>query len=324
VELVSILFHLARAPEYSRPAGTPYHQAVDEHFGPFQAHPAVAATRALRAEHGISHNAPIDLAVLLDPGKLEPNVPLDEAERDLDKRWRGVDLGDYLPKVRDFAAASGFAAFFAAQEPYRRRVEERLAQAIADHGILTWFEGALGPIAAEVHLVPGLLTGPWSYEATAHDANGRHVYEVVELERPDRSGLPTPTTTTLDLIVHEMAHSYVNPHVERQRAAYSVAVPLFERIAPLIAGQGYTTWQLLVEESLVRAVTVWWTYQRLGPDAAHALDVEQQHSGFQWIAALAAVLMKLAEPGGPVRLDEATPTLAAFFADLSERARASI
>jgi Domain of unknown function (DUF4932) len=325
VELISVLFHLAGSPEYAHPFDTPYRRAVDEHFAAFRGHPAVAATRALRAEHGISHNAPISLAVELDADRLVPEEALDapEVADDLDRRWRGVAIGAYLAQVRGFRAATGFDGFFASQAAYARRVEDRLARTIGDQQIAAWFESMFGPTGADVHLVPGLLTGPWNYEATTHDADGKHVYEVVEIEHVDEHGLPVPTDTTIDLIVHEMAHSYVNPVIEHHGDQFGVAAPVFDLLAEAMRRQGYGSWKTMVEESLVRAITILFVRERRGLDAARAMTHQEEQRGFQWIAGLSGLLLSMSEVTRPFALERKVPELAAFFEDLARRATRS-
>src|SRR5438105_347839 len=105
-----------------------------------------------------------------------------------------------------FAGGKGYNAF---DTPYRRAVDK-------------WF----APFVE-----PGLLTGPWNYDATAHDACGRRwVYQVVELEGAETNqGLPKPTHTTTELVAHEMSHSFVNPVVERHEdVLVPAAQPLFD------------------------------------------------------------------------------------------------
>lgn len=63
VELLCIVNRPAGAREYCQAPDGPYTRVVDERFGPFRDYAAVAATRSLRAESGISFDAPPSLAV---------------------------------------------------------------------------------------------------------------------------------------------------------------------------------------------------------------------------------------------------------------------
>lgn len=324
IELFSILFHLIGSPEF-QPFATSYLRAVDEHFAPFREHPAALATRELRATYGIGHNAPIGLAVFLDAASLQPIVSLTTAE-DLDARWQKVPVAAYLEKVRSFASESRFSEFFASQGDYIAGVERRLEQALLPQGIETWFAGFLGSYpGTRFTVVPGLLTGPWSYEASMHDAAGRErVYQVVELEGVDENGLPVPTVLTTDLIVHELAHSYVNPIVEHHAEEFKAAEALYVQVQAVMEKQRYTSWKILVQESLVRAITVLYIRDRQGVMAASEAIYKELQQGFSWITELAKQLaeMRAVSVGKPINLGEKVPTLAALFAAWAQAAAA--
>jgi hypothetical protein len=304
VELLSIVFHLARAPGFGQTFETPYQRAVDEHFGRFVDHRAVLESRRLLAERHISYNAPIDLAVYLG------------AEKDLDERWRGVAIDDYLDAVSAFAAETSFDAFFADQGTYYEAVEQRLAEAVDGQGIEAWFAERFGPRETlDFVVVPGLLTGPYSFGASAHDPEGaEHVYQVIGLENVDERGLPAPTSTTGDLIVHEMAHAYINPFVDRHREALVAAAgALFGRVAAAMRRQAYNSADLMVAESLVRAVVILFIRDRRDRVASEVAVQIQQRRGFVRIDELVDLLAELAD-AGPLDLDGALERLVDIFA----------
>lgn len=308
VELISILFRLAEAREYRMAAPTlPYGLAVDRHFGRFREHPAVAATRRLHDQAGIGFDAPMSLAIHLD-GRLH----LLGARSALDRRWQKVAVGDYLAQVQTFAADSGADRFFAEQAPYYRRVERRFRDLLARERPVAWFDRFFGARAgARYLLVPGLLTGPANYGPHVALPGGRQeIYTIVSLEDVDAGGLPRPGRFTTELIVHEMAHSYVNPIVDRHAAELA---PAMTRIYPLVADamrkQAYGSWRIVAYESLVRAVTLRYVRQRHGDAAADRLAREDESASFYWTAELADQL--------GARID--VPRVVRFFDELARR-----
>jgi Domain of unknown function (DUF4932) len=283
VELLSILFHLSGAEEY-RGLDTPYRAAVDEAFAALRDHPAVASCRELRRKFGISYDAPVALAVSLDE-----ELRLREQPGD---RWRGAPVEEFLEQVRDFAAhASGF---FDAQSGTFAKIEERISTAIAGAGIGEWFSRALGdPRRSQLVVVPGLLTGRWSYGATARD----EIFQIVCLEDPDAEGLPRPTALTTGLVAHELAHSYVNPIVDlNERELTKAAGPIFERSKEAMRRHKYPSPKILVAESLVRAVAGFFTRDVLGEREASQLLRRDEASGFTWIRDLARWLERHPKP----------------------------
>lgn len=316
IELISVLFYLAGAPEYRRAYETSYRRAVDAHFGAFKDHAAVAATRELRSRFGISHNAPPALAVQLD-GELAARVRLDPLPGDVDERWRAVDIPAYLEQMRGFARDTGFAAFFAGHRAYFAGVEARFAGALGAAQVDAWFDGAFGPRpGASFFVCPGLLVGPWSYSATAKLGRGREeVFQIVALEALDAEFLPVPTAMTIDLVVHERAHAYVNPVVDEHAAELAAAAaPTFAAARAQMERQSYMTPKVMVQESIVRALRVLYARERRGADEGVAALRDEQARGFAWTGALADRLARLRGKG---RLDLARhiPELKAFFVD---------
>jgi hypothetical protein len=312
VELISIVFHLAGASEFARSFDSPYRRAVDAHFAPFAEHPVIAATRELRSQFGVAHNAPMALAVHLDPQTLE----LVESP---DAHWHNVPITDFLTKLRDFAVVSGFSAFFTAQKPYITAVEERLSNAFTPQRVGEWFKATLVAPQVSFMIVPGLLTGPWSYDAFTHDATGPRSYEIVELENADKDGLPVPTSLTMDIIVHEMAHAHVNPLVERNLGRLAVAAPIFDKLRMAMEMQAYRSWPVMVEESLVRALTTLFILDGQGRAAATTEVVQEQQRGFVWMPQLVERLAQLrATAGGKLDLEARLDELVAFFAAIAD------
>ncbi|WP_320672713.1 DUF4932 domain-containing protein [Patulibacter defluvii] len=295
VELLSILFRLAGAPPYPQ-AATPYARAVDGWFGRWRDDPAVAATRALVAG-GIAYDGPIQLAVQLDDrGRLA--VP----RADLDPRWRSVDVARYLTLVRRFARRADLDGFLRGQRDYAAAVVDADRRRLADRPILDWYERLLGRRpGARYAVAPGLLSGGHSFSARGHE--GQAVLLVLFLEAPDAAGVPRPTDASVEFLAHELAHSWVNPIVAAATGRLRPAAePAFRRVAEAMRRQAYPTPRIMVEEAVVRALTVLFLRDRVGADAAARSLAEQQRLGFAWTPALVDALDRLRRADGG-RLD---------------------
>jgi hypothetical protein len=324
IELFSILCRLAGHPEYGR-ASTPYARAVDAHFAPFANHPAVRSTRGLRARWGIAHDAPISLAVHLDDS-FAPVRPLAPAPSDLDARWREAPLDGYLAEVRAFARESGFLTFFDEQARIRGLVEDRYRAIVGDHRVIQWFDRTFGKRPRASYLVaPGLLTGPNAYGARAARADGgEDVVQVVMLEDPDADGVPRLSEVTLEVLVHELAHNYVNPmldgHANQLRAS---AEPVFRSVEAAMNAQKYGTPEIMVNESVVRALTI--LFLRDAGAQTHALRslAKQQELSFLWTPELADGLDRARRRAGgkltPPALVATTHTVLAAWAQKAAR-----
>lgn len=293
IELLSILCRLAGHPEYNRAAKTPYAAAVDAHFAAFREHPAVVATRELRAVHSVSYDAPVGLAVFLDGKTWRPLRALSPLPPGLDPRFAQTPVDEYLEKLRDFAGETGYAEFFAEQAKYRAAVEGRFRAALEGRPVITWYDSIFGERkGASFLLAPGLLTGPMNYGVHAERAAGREdVVQIMMLEDVDGDGLPRPTQQTVELLVHELGHSYVNPALQaRADAIEPAAAAAFAKVEAVMRRQKYLTPAIFANEAVVRAMTVLYVRDHGSADEAARVLREQEQLGFAQTAALATAL----------------------------------
>jgi len=305
VELFALLQRLVGAREYLATPATAYVAAVDAHFAPFKQHPAVLATLELR-QGGIGFDGPMWLAVELDDKLQLKNKPGDS-------RWANVDIESYLVKVRDFVTATGFDAFLAQHAVYFQKIEARLRTAIAAENPGGWFDGFFGarPGATFV-VVPALLVGTHNFGP--HTAT--ELYQIIGVVRVDFDELPTFDTLTLELVVHEMAHSYINPLFEKHAASLAPhAARLFAQVADAMRKQAYPTPEIFLNEQGVRAVTSLYMRERKSSREAAATITQQESLGFRWTKGLVDVLAEYRTQRRQFAdLHAFMPSLVAFFA----------
>lgn len=301
VELLSIVERLSGAPEYQTAPRTTYASDVDRVFGPFANHPAVAAARALRTDHGISYDAPMNVAINLDASLHLQRTP-DDA------RFNGVDLEPFVAQLRDFADQSGFDKFVASHRDYYTRVEERFRSSLEREKPDAWFDKFFGKGEhSRFVVVPGLLTGTWNFGPHTDDER----YQIVGLSHVDFDDLPVVDNETLVLTVHEMAHSYVNPIVASHRSELAASGErLFVRVQDVMKKQAYTTWEIFIDEQLVRAVTALYTRERRGVAAADAQIADEEKLGFTWTRPLVDKM-----EAGHASFTSQVPELVRFFVE---------
>jgi len=290
VELLSILHRLIGHQAYTRAPLTPYVQAVDRTFGPFAGHPAVAATRALRASHSITWDAPMILAVHLDD-QLQLVNP--EELPSLDARFTGADVEGYVSMLRDFAEVTRLDDFLAAHHPYVAQVEATLRTMVEKEDPVSWFDRFFGaqPKARYI-VVPGLLTGTMNYGVRATLPDGTlEITQVLGVYAAD--GLPLNDDLSVTLLVHEMAHSYVNPLVATHRGALEAAgTRLFALVEEPMRQQAYDNWKTFVDESMVRAVVALYMWETRGEAAGQVEIAAQERRAFFWTSRLVGHLQR--------------------------------
>lgn len=314
VELLCVVARLAGLDEYSTGARTPYMRAVDEHFAAWREHPAVAAMRALHAEHGIAFNAVVGLAVYLDD-RFAPRRRLVAPLPGLDDRWDTVDMDAFVFELQDFARASGFDAFFASQKPQFAKVEAGVRKVLDGYRVVDWFEALFGPRNATFLVAPGMLTGDHAYGVSSVDAAGNEqIAQVLYLPpRFDRS--------MIYLLIHEFAHSYVNRALEAHPDLVIPAVtPLYEKHQAVMARQNYTNAKTVANESMVRALVVLYARDR-GAKGVEARRVAYElRNAFFWTPQLVDfVEIARKKQGGPLSSEDLARAAQAGFIAYASR-----
>ncbi|HDR14609.1 MAG TPA: DUF4932 domain-containing protein [Desulfobacteraceae bacterium] len=297
IELMSVVFQLAGHSEYNKGAIPSYTRAVDAHFAPFKKHAAVKRAGWLRLLRGISYNAPMSLAVYLTPPpELNERVALEPLPRRIDSRWSPGAARGFLAELRSFARDTRFMDFFADHSALYQTSVERLEKLIGEARILDWFDDFFGQSdGADFIIVLGLLTGGHCYGASAHAAKKprghnafEEIYSILGVWSVDEAGLPQFGEKACDIIVHEFAHSYINPLVDAHAAALKPAgKKLFSLVESRMRPQAYGTWQTVMYESLVRACEVSYLLALSGPEAAERKSADNRVRGFVWTGALA-------------------------------------
>jgi len=310
VELVSIVERLAGGKEYTQATG-PYADAVDRWFTPFASLPAVADAVRLRAGSGISYDAPMTLAIHLDE---QLRVQHGDELATIDARWKGVDVDAFAADLRQFAAAAKLDDFLATQASTSTAIETSLRAAIDREDPVTWFDAMFGPAKARFLVVPARLTGPWNYGPRATLSDGTlELVQVLGVHGPGGT-LPIDDDLT-SLLVHEMAHSYINPVFAKHRDQLAAAgATLYPRVERQMRQQAYADWVTMLNESAVRATVALYLRERKG-DAASASAVQrEQRNGFLWTADLVEVLRTFQhDPAHHADLDGYMPAIVAFF-----------
>ncbi|HEY5934898.1 MAG TPA: DUF4932 domain-containing protein [Kofleriaceae bacterium] len=316
VELISILFRLGGGDEYRLAPPSPYLADVEKAFRPFADHPAVAATRELKAKHSISFDAPMHLAIRLD----DKLALIDEAGvRTGDPRWKDVDVAGYVAKLREFAEASKFDAFVTAHAAHYAAVADKLRKAVDAEQPVAWFDSQFGPRQSTRYIVvPGLLNGSRNFGLQAKRADGTiEMFQILGVTGTD--GMPATDDDSVGLLVHEMAHSYVNPLFEQHHGKLAASgAAIFALVEKRMRAQQYMTWQTTLNEAGVRALTVVYMGVKKGQEAGRIALKQELRNGFVWTDELARLIFRRDLKQTPTVTD-LMPDIIALFDELAAR-----
>jgi len=117
------------------------------------------------------------------------------------------------------------------------------------------------------------------------------MFQILGIPNVDLDELPCIDAELLELLVHETAHSYINPLFTKYRAELEPhGVRLLAKVAEPMRQQAYPTWDIMLNEQAVRAVTALYLRERKGAAAADAAIQREEARSFLWTRPLADLL----------------------------------
>jgi hypothetical protein len=127
-------------------------------------------------------------------------------------------------------------------------------------------------------------------------ANGvEEIYAIPGVWKVDGGGLPDFDTAWASTLVHEFAHSYVGPLIDKFGSQLDKSGNrLFEAVSPEMRGQAYGDGRTVLNESLVRAATARYVLEHQGPEAAAGAVNAERGRAFLWTGELLSLLSKYA------------------------------
>lgn len=329
VELMSIIFRLAGNGEYNQCRVPTYDSAITRWFEPFKDHEAVQMARRLREHDGIGYDAVMSIAVhVKDIRTLAERVPFDSKSSRLDSRWHGAKARAFLASARRFVTDSQFQKFLDSQAPLYLATTEALKLVVDRETDFSWFEKFFGSRAgARFYVVSGLANGGGSYGPNLRAEDGiEESYLVIGVWRVDSSGRPDFDKSIVSTIVHEGAHSYANPAIEKVLSKIDQqGGKLFEAEAAAMRKQAYSTGRTVLAESLVRACTARYVLAHDGVEAAQREIEGERRQAFIWTGELFKVLGEYENDRAKYpTLDSFMPRVVDYFNDLSPRVGAMV
>jgi uncharacterized protein DUF4932 len=243
-----------------------YRKDAVHYFGPYRSHPVVEMFRKMSAA-GFNSDAVYRLMIRLSsPPDLRALDPIPGSV--IAKAGGQKSLEAFLAALRDFAGTTRLMTFLASHEGTFSEViggfseqAERPASALGEFAGVSLQQNVvvLGMLFHE----GGLAEKPELTDAGTRAWSLLSPTAVV-------GGLPDFGTSDRisDLVLHDFAHAIVNPLTERYRDEVLQSATLLGPIREEMAWQGFTEWSIVVNEHIVRALTVVLIRQQRGDMAA--------------------------------------------------------
>ncbi len=294
-ELMSIVFRLAGNPEYNIDNASKYIADIHAHFDKFKDDSLISFTMPLREKNSVGYDAVMSMAANLKFS--EKNFTLKEGwEQTLDKRWKNVNITQFVYLLNAFFKTSEAEKFFADEQLYYNKVLS------AFNGVMSkfnqsWYYQYYGVKPNEqFNIVIDCSNIDENYGATTNSPGERkQIYAIMGCWNFDKEGIAVFNVDNyLPILIHEFNHAFINPLLDKYKTnetLESSATKLLNTMKTEMQNMAYNDWQILINESLVRASVIRYMMadDSMKQQAKQEI-VNQINRGFLWMKDLVALL----------------------------------
>jgi hypothetical protein len=229
-----------------------YKQETLTYFASYKQHPVVDSLLN-SFKRGWFVDDPIFFMLCLDSKfNLKPGL-----SSGIIKRGGGIDRLKKLAFLfKDFANKSRFYHYFNnIQQPFYKQVVETTRYNLREFNAVYLLERYYGEKANDYNFILNLLGGYGNFGRSITRKGKNSLYAVIETNSAIGS-VPVfqPSISTVNLIIHEFSHSFVNPHVDQFSDKLKESDSLYLPIEQSMKSQGNWQWGVTVNEHIVRAV----------------------------------------------------------------------
>jgi hypothetical protein len=266
-----------------------YKQETLTYFASYKQHPVVdSLLKSFKAGWGVDD--PVFFMLCLDNGlDLKPGL-----SSGLIERGGGIERLKRLAFLfKDFANKSKFYAYFnEIQQPFYKQVIENTKYNFKDFKAVILLENYYGEKANDYHVILNLLGGYGNFGRPITSNGKNSLYAVIETNSVV-GNVPVfqPNIPTVNLIIHEFSHSFVNPPIDQFSDRLKQVDSLYLPIQKSMQSQGYWQWGVTVNEHVVRAAVTRIASQFYG-DAFASTNFYKPEFGKRFIY-LDAIIAKL-------------------------------
>lgn len=282
VELVEIIFYFT---DWGKMQGFPigyeqgyrYLEDINACLSKYRFHRAVKlAQKAF--ESGMAYDAIPYFALFLDRETFEKAKPWDDY---IISRVGGnvTLLNELAEAVRDFAEESNFWEFYKNHKSLYERAISNYLSSVNLENITKTEEQFFGENVKEWCIV--LQFSQWGHSYGSHfdTPDGKIVYGLLGV-----CGIIYDSTPEFcRALVHEFAHSFVNPTVERYFDLFENYSLLYEPVWPKMGRMAYGNWKVMLDETFVRAFEAYYINMTKGDFSARRFLAQQRALGFYFI-----------------------------------------
>ncbi len=265
-----------------------YKREAAQYFETCIDHPAVLKFSKLSA-NGFNFNiVPETFISLSQTPELQPRFSL--GTEVIESAGGEKSLSELFVLTREFAKECRFDEFFAAHQPaYQRLIaQSRPAVLTSTRSLMAYLGTPLG--STEVVLGPLLHDG--GFAARFDDKGDKAIAFAFIGPSTVAEGVASfgDVARLLPLVAHEFAHTVVNPLTVHYATHIAATADNFEPLRDTMRREGYSSWEHVINESIIRALTARLTMAERGEEAANAEIAEEVKRGFVYVPALVDAL----------------------------------
>lgn len=260
VEIVSIVFRLAGAEEYSRNDNKKYAADINTYFDPYKNSEIVEFIRENRNKNGLGYDAVMSMALHLSYKNGKFSI-VKEKESSLEKRWRKVDVPKFVSLLNKFYKKSDFQKFFNTHAKEYEKAEKEYQERILSDFNQNWYYKFYGHADEDYKIILGYGNGGGNYGIKSHPVKQNTIVNaVVGVSDFDKDGnVKFDRNKFQPLLIHEFNHSFINYILDKDDNASKLeksGTVILDLVKKEMQDQAYGNWETVVNESLVRAAVI--------------------------------------------------------------------
>lgn len=323
VELMSIVFRLAGAQEYTTKRFPRYVDQIEAHFAPHKEHELIKYVKKKVRKKGVGYDAVMAMAIsITPPPNMEPLRPF--SANFPESRWGKKRATKFLKLLNEFYQDSQAEQFFKENEALYQLASKRF-NANFEELDLDWYTTFYGvPPKSTFKIVNGLGNGSGNFGPQITLANGEElVYAIMGTWSMDSLGQPQyPLESYFPTLLHEFNHSFVNHVVEKFHPQLKASgQQIYKALGERMRSQAYGTWQTMYAEAVVRASVIKYLQDHEYNPVYIRDEINQQiNRGFIWTPELVKELDRYDQQEEQFPdLESFMPEIVKFFDRTAER-----
>jgi hypothetical protein len=316
IELLSIVQYLSDYGNRFRDLVTSFDQTyrseVDVWFSKFKSHQAIQMFTNM-SSRGFSFDAPPAAILYMNSDfSMEPSISEFPGLQIWNRAGGRMNMIAFAGALKAFATESEFFRFYKDHKPFYERIARETEKSVQGEDLIGQLEQYYGAKKSSYTVIISPLLGRGSFGLQTERTGGtKDIYCIMG---PNRVQDGNPQFGSSDffnqLQRHEFSHSFVNPLADKYKALVGKYSGLFPPLEAVMREQAYANWEIVLNESVVRAVTTRLAYRFDSPAAG---DRELEYNKSRGFVFTSALVKKLEEYEAH---RDKYPTLDMYYAQL--------